>query len=120
MKATSNKQRLVVLGAGESGVGTAVLGVKMGFDVFVSDQGSIKEKYKKELLSHQIEFEENQHTTKRILAADEVVKSPGIPDKAELVQALLKKGKPVISEIEFAARHTQQHCLHIIFLQRPD
>lgn len=113
MKATSNKQRLVVLGAGESGVGTAVLGVKMGFDVFVSDQGSIKEKYKKELLSHQIEFEENQHTTKRILAADEVVKSPGIPDKAELVQALLKKGKPVISEIEFAARHTHATLIGI-------
>ncbi|MBK9479176.1 MAG: UDP-N-acetylmuramoyl-L-alanine--D-glutamate ligase [Bacteroidia bacterium] len=113
MKATSNKQRLVVLGAGESGVGTAVLGVKMGFDVFVSDQGSIKEKYKKELLSHQIEFEENQHTTKRILAADEVVKSPGIPDKAELVQAILKKGKPVISEIEFAARHTHATLIGI-------
>lgn len=91
MKATSNRKLLVVLGAGESGVGTAVLGIKMGFDVFVSDQGSIKEKYKRELLNHHIEFEENQHTTKRILAADEVVKSPRIPDKAELVQALMKK-----------------------------
>ncbi|HRH01563.1 MAG TPA: UDP-N-acetylmuramoyl-L-alanine--D-glutamate ligase [Bacteroidia bacterium] len=113
MKTTSNKKRLVVLGAGESGVGTAVLGVKMGFDVFVSDQGSIKEKYKKELLSHQIEFEENQHTSKRILTADEVVKSPGIPDKAELVQALLKKGKPVLSEIEFAARYTHATLIGI-------
>lgn len=113
MKATSNKKLLVVLGAGESGVGTAVLGIKMGFDVFVSDQGSIKEKYKKELLNHRIEFEENQHTTKRILAADEVVKSPGIPDKAELVQALMKKGKSVISEIEFAARYTHATLIGI-------
>lgn len=113
MKATSNKKLLVVLGAGESGVGTAVLGIKMGFDVFVSDQGSIKEKYKKELLNHHIEFEENQHTTKRILAADEVVKSPGIPDKSELVQALMKKGKSVISEIEFAARYTHATLIGI-------
>jgi UDP-N-acetylmuramoylalanine--D-glutamate ligase len=113
MKAISNKKLLVVLGAGESGVGTAVLGIKMGFDVFVSDQGSIKEKYKKELLNHHIEFEENQHTTKRILAADEVVKSPGIPDKAELVQALMKKGKSVISEIEFAARYTHATLIGI-------
>lgn len=113
MKATSNRKLLVVLGAGESGVGTAVLGIKMGFDVFVSDQGSIKEKYKKELLNHHIEFEENQHTTKRILAADEVVKSPGIPDKAELVQALIKKGKSVISEIEFAARYTHATLIGI-------
>ncbi len=113
MKATSKKKLLVVLGAGESGVGTAVLGIKMGFDVFVSDQGSIKEKYKKELLNHRIEFEENQHTTKRILAADEVVKSPGIPDKAELVQALIKKGKSVISEIEFAARYTHATLIGI-------
>lgn len=113
MKASSNKKLLVVLGAGESGVGTAVLGIKMGYDVFVSDQGSIKEKYKKELLNHHIEFEENQHTTKRILAADEVVKSPGIPDKAELVQALIKKGKSVISEIEFAARYTHATLIGI-------
>lgn len=113
MKATSNKKLLVVLGAGESGVGTAVLGIKMGFDVFVSDQGSIKEKYKRELLNHHIEFEENQHTTKRILAADEVVKSPGIPDKSELVQALMKKGKSVISEIEFAARYTHATLIGI-------
>lgn len=113
MKATSNKKLLLVLGAGESGVGTAVLGIKMGFDVFVSDQGSIKEKYKKELLNHHIEFEENQHTTKKILAADEVVKSPGIPDKAELVQALMKKGKSVISEIEFAARYTNATLIGI-------
>ncbi len=95
-----------MLGGGESGVGAAILGIKKGYAVFVSDKGSIKEKYKKEMDNHHISYEENQHTSKYILNADEVVKSPGIPDKSEIVQALLKKNVQVISEIEFAARHT--------------
>mgnify|MGYP003593408461 CR=1 FL=1 len=112
-KNTSSAKRLVVLGGAESGVGTAILAQRNGYDVFVSDKGAIKEKYKKELIKHAIPFEENQHTTKKILNADEVVKSPGIPDKAELVQSLLKKNIPVISEIEFAARYTNATLIGI-------
>lgn len=98
--------RLVILGGGESGVGTAVLGLKKGFDVFLSDKGKIKDKYKEVLSKYEIKWEEEQHTEALILNADEVVKSPGIPDKAELIKALHKKGIPVISEIEFAGRYT--------------
>jgi UDP-N-acetylmuramoylalanine--D-glutamate ligase len=98
--------RLVVLGGGESGVGTAVLAQKKGFDVFLSDKGKIKDKYKDVLSKNNIDWEEEQHTEALILNADEVVKSPGIPDKAELIKALHKKGIPVISEIEFAGRYT--------------
>lgn len=103
----NRKKRLVVLGGGESGVGTAVLALKKGFDVFLSDKGKIKEKYKEVLLKYEIAWEEEQHTEALILNADEVVKSPGIPDKAELIKALYKKGVPVISEIEFAGRYTK-------------
>jgi UDP-N-acetylmuramoylalanine--D-glutamate ligase len=100
-------KRLVILGGGESGVGAAVLAQKKGFDVFLSDKGKIKDKYKDVLLKYGIKWEEEKHTEALILNADEVVKSPGIPDKAELIKALHKKSIPVISEIEFAGRHTK-------------
>src|ERR1043166_5891136 len=99
-------KRLVILGGGESGVGTAVLALKKGYDVFLSDKGKLKDKYKDVLSKYGISWEEEQHTEALILNADEVVKSPGIPDKAELIKVLHKKGIPVISEIEFAGRYT--------------
>ena len=99
-------ERLVVLGGGESGVGTAILGKQKGFDVFVSDSKSISEKYKQVLLHHEIDFEENQHTEAAILNANVVMKSPGIPEKVHIVKKLLEKKIPVISEIEFAGQFT--------------
>ncbi len=96
--------QLVVLGGGESGVGAALLGKQQGYEVFVSDGGSIKPKYKQELIDNKIDFEEGQHTTEKILNASEVIKSPGIPEKNELVKQLRAKGIPVISEIELAFR----------------
>ena len=99
-------KRLVILGGGESGVGTALLGKEKGFEVFVSDKGKIKEKYKDVLINNEIAWEEQQHTEAQILNADVVMKSPGIPDKVPLVKALVEKGVPVISEIEFAAQYT--------------
>lgn len=99
-------KRLVILGGGESGVGAAVLANKKGFEVFVSDRGEIKGKYKNVLKSIDVEWEEGKHTESKILNADEVVKSPGIPDNAPLILELKKKGVPVISEIEFAGRFT--------------
>lgn len=99
-------KRAVILGAAESGVGAAILARKQGFDVFVSDFGTIKEKYKSELTERGFEFEEGFHTEEKILNADVVVKSPGIPDKAPLIVKLKEKGIPVISEIEFAGRYT--------------
>lgn len=96
-------KKLVVLGAGESGVGTAILAKKQGYSVFVSDKGSIATHYKEVLKQHQIRFEENQHTESEILAADLVMKSPGIPDKVEIVKKLKSKGVKVISEIEFGS-----------------
>ena len=101
------KQRLVILGGGESGVGTAILGVKKGFEVFVSDFGKIKEKYKQVLINNEIEWEEEGHCEAKILSADLVMKSPGIPDKAPIVKQLKEKGIKVISEIEFAAKYTK-------------
>jgi len=97
---------IVVLGAAESGVGAAILAAKKGFEVFVSDRDEIKESYKSMLAEHAIPYEEGGHTTERIFEATEVVKSPGIPDHVPLVKALLAKGIPVISEIEFASRYT--------------
>ncbi len=102
----NTSKRIVILGAGESGTGAAVLAKHKGFDVFLSDQGTIKEKYKSELLEHQIDYEEGQHTESKILNADEVIKSPGIPDNALLIQELHSRNIPVISEIEFAGRYT--------------
>lgn len=98
-------RRLVILGGGESGAGAAVLGRIKGYDVFVSDAGAIKDKYKKELDEYEVPYEEGHHTTARILEADEVMKSPGIPHNNEMVQQIVKKGIPVISEIELAYRH---------------
>jgi UDP-N-acetylmuramoylalanine--D-glutamate ligase len=96
--------RLVVLGSGESGVGAAILGKKQGYDVFVSDGGTIKPSYKQELFDNGIEFEEGQHSEDKILSADEVMKSPGIPEKNEMVKMIRAKNIPVISEIELAYR----------------
>jgi UDP-N-acetylmuramoylalanine--D-glutamate ligase len=99
------KKKIVILGAGESGAGSAVLAVKNGFDVFVSDMGTIKDKYKEILNTHNVRWEEGNHDEAQILTADEVIKSPGIPESAPVVVALRKKGIPVISEIEFAGRY---------------
>jgi UDP-N-acetylmuramoylalanine--D-glutamate ligase len=98
--------KLAILGAGESGVGTAILGKQKGYDVFVSDQGTIAEKYKEVLLNNDILFEEGKHTESKILDADIVMKSPGIPEKVPLVKQLKSNGIPVISEIEFASKYT--------------
>jgi UDP-N-acetylmuramoylalanine--D-glutamate ligase len=98
--------RLVVLGGGESGVGTAILGKQKGYDVFVSDYGKIKESYKEVLTNNEIIWEDEKHTEALILNADVVMKSPGIPEKAPIVIKLIEKGISVISEIEFAAQFT--------------
>lgn len=105
--------RIVILGGGESGVGAALLAQAKGFDVFLSDQGALANRYKEVLLSHQIPFEEGQHTEDAILTADEVIKSPGIPDKAPLIQLLKQKGVSIVSEIEFAARYTKAKLVAI-------
>ncbi len=96
------QQRLVILGGGESGVGTAILGKKKGYEVFVSDFGVIKNNYKEVLIANNIDWEDEKHTENLILNANVVMKSPGIPDKAPIVKKLREKGIPVISEIEFA------------------
>lgn len=106
-------KRIVVLGAGESGAGAAVLAKKEGFDVFVSDMSAIKEHYKTMLDDRGIEWEEKQHTAEKILNADEVIKSPGIPDTAPMVQQLIAQGTPIISEIEFAGRYTNSKMICI-------
>ncbi|WP_462255072.1 UDP-N-acetylmuramoyl-L-alanine--D-glutamate ligase [Ferruginibacter sp.] len=98
-------KRLVILGAGESGIGAAILAKKQGYDVFVSDGGTIKDNYRTELSINKIEFEEATHTEAKILNADEVMKSPGIPEKNELVKKIRTKGISIISEIEFAYRY---------------
>jgi UDP-N-acetylmuramoylalanine--D-glutamate ligase len=100
-------KRIVVLGAGISGVGAAVLAKKKGFDVFVSDKGIISNENKAVLLNYEIEWEEQKHSSASILKADEVIKSPGIPDGVDLIQQLIAKEIPVISEIEFAFRYTK-------------
>lgn len=101
------EKRIVVLGAGESGCGAAVLAKKLGFDVFVSDFGSIADKYKAMLDAHAIAWEEKQHSEELILNAGEVIKSPGIPNEAPMVVKITEAGIPVISEIEFAGRYTR-------------
>lgn len=106
-------KRLVVLGGGESGVGTAILGKKEGFEVFVSDKGIIKEEYRKVLEHFEIDWEEQQHSEEKILNADLVMKSPGIPDKVPLVAKLKEVGVPIISEIEFASRYTKATIIGI-------
>ena len=104
---------LVILGGGESGVGTAILGKKKGFKVFVSDKGTIQKKYKDVLEHFEIDWEEEQHTEALILKADVVMKSPGIPDSVPLVQNLLNHNIPVISEIEFASQYTDATIIGI-------
>ena len=106
-------KRLVILGGGESGAGTAILGVKEGFEVFVSDKGKIKEKYKSVFEELKIDWEEEQHTEAKILNAEVVMKSPGIPDTVSIVKQLVEKGIPVISEIEFAAAFTSAKIIGI-------
>ena len=107
------KQKLVILGGGESGVGSALLGKAKGYSVFLSDRGLLKDSYKLTLQQASIDFEEGTHTKDRILEADVVVKSPGIPDTVPLVVELLQAGVPVISEIEFAARYTHARLIGI-------
>jgi len=106
-------KRIVVLGAGESGAGAAVLAKAKGFEVFVSDMSAIKNKYKTLLNAHNIEWEEGQHTESKILNADEVVKSPGIPKEAPMVKKLIEQGTHIISEIEFAGRYTHSKMICI-------
>lgn len=101
------KQKIAILGGGESGVGAAILAKKKGFEVFVSDKGIIKEKYKKVLINIGVEWEEKKHSEERILTARTVVKSPGIPETAPLIMQLKEQGVEVISEIEFAGRYTK-------------
>ena len=105
--------RIVVLGAGESGTGAAVLAKVKGFDTFVSDMSAIKDKYKELLNKYEIAWEEKQHTEELILNADEVVKSPGIPNDAPLILKLIEQGTPIISEIEFAGRYTDAKMICI-------
>lgn len=105
--------RLVILGAGESGVGAAYLAQQKGYEVFVSDFGAIADNYKQQLISWNINFEEKQHTEETILNAVEVIKSPGIPEKAPIIKKIKEKGIPVISEIEFAGRYTNAKIIGI-------
>ena len=100
------KKRIVVLGAGESGTGAAILAKVKDFDVWLSDMGKIAPKHKAKLNEFQVNWEEGQHTEEKILMADEVVKSPGIPDNAPIIQKIISKNIPIISEIEFAGRYT--------------
>lgn len=107
------QKRLVVIGGGESGVGAAVLAKHKGYDVFLSDKGGLKTKYKEVLTKENIEFEEGTHTEEKILNAAEVVKSPGVPDKVEMIKKIKANGIPVISEIEFAGRYTSAKIIGI-------
>ena len=109
IKITVDKKKIVILGAGESGVGAAILAVQKGYDVFLSDKGEIKEKYKQELTAENINYESKNHSLDIILAADEIIKSPGIPEKTDLIKKIREKNIPVISEIEFAGRYTASH-----------
>ena len=106
-------KRIVILGAGESGAGAAVLAKKEGFDVFVSDMSKINDKYKKLLDDHNIEWEEGHHTEEKILNASEIIKSPGIPKEAPMIKKVMDKGIHIISEIEFAGRYTNSKMVCI-------
>ena len=101
-----NRERIVILGAGESGTGAAILARQKGFDVFVSDAGKIKPYYRELLDEYQILYESGGHSERLVLSAAEVIKSPGIPESAPIVKLLRKKSIPIISEIEFAGRYT--------------
>ena len=106
-------RKIVVLGAAESGIGTAILAQKQGWQVFVSDAGKIKDHYKQMLEDHHIEWEEGGHTEDKILSADKVVKSPGIPDTAPIVEALIAQGTPILSELEFAKPYSRGRTICI-------
>ncbi len=106
-------RRIFILGAGESGTGAAILAKQQGFDVFLSDSGSIKDNYKQELTAAGIAFEENGHSIDKIMSADLIIKSPGIPDKVQLISDLRAKGTPIWSEIEFASRFTDKKIIAI-------
>jgi len=106
-------KKIVVLGGGESGTGAAILAAKQGYEVFLSDKSSIDESYKKVLKNHEIRFEEGKHSLSEILNADEIIKSPGIPDHISLIKSIHEKGIPIISEIEFAARFTDAKLICI-------
>ena len=101
-----SKKFMVILGGGESGVGSAILAQVKGFDVFLSDNGKLTDEHRQTLIDYRIDFEEGKHTEEKILLADEIIKSPGIPNTASLIQKIRAKGIPVISEIEFAGRYT--------------
>ncbi len=107
------KNKIVILGGGESGIGTAILGKKEGFEVFVSDYGKIKKKYKQVLLHYEINWEEEAHSETEILSAGIVMKSPGIPENTPIVLKLKKKGIRIVSEIEFAATYTSATLIGI-------
>lgn len=109
----NNKRRIVILGAGESGVGAAILAQKEGFDLFVSDKSPIAPRFLEELESLSIPYEQQKHTAELILSADEVIKSPGIPDKAPIVVAIRERNIPIVSEIEFASRYTNAKMICI-------
>ncbi|MBP8982705.1 MAG: UDP-N-acetylmuramoyl-L-alanine--D-glutamate ligase, partial [Bacteroidales bacterium] len=106
-------KRIVVIGGAESGSGAAVLARKQGFDVFLTDNAPIPQRYRKLLEDNMIAFEEGQHSLELILNADEVIKSPGVPDKAPLIQTIKAKGIPIVSEIEFAGRYTKAKMICI-------
>ena len=108
-----NSYDIVILGGGESGTGAAVLARRKGFRPLVSDKGFIKDKYKLLLKEEGIDFEENKHTEKIILQAEEIIKSPGIPESIPYLAEARKKGIPVISEIEFASRFTEAKLIFI-------
>ena len=107
------KEKVVILGGAESGVGAALLAKAKGFEVFLSDNGLITSKYKSTLRDHDIAFEEGQHSTEIILSANEIVKSPGIPDTAPIVTGAVEHGISVVSEIEFAIRHSNAKIIGI-------
>lgn len=107
------KRKITVLGAGESGTGAAILAQKKGFQVFVSDLSQIKPYYKEQLDARGIEWEEQHHSEERILESDEIIKSPGIPKEAPIIQKLMAQGTPIISEIEFAGRYTNARMVCI-------
>lgn len=104
---------IAILGAAESGCGAAILAKKQGYSVFVSDSGTLNDKYRDELNKHQIGFEESQHSEDKILAASEIIKSPGIPDSAQIVQEIKKQGIKIIDELEFASRYTDAKLICI-------
>ena len=107
------EKRIIVIGGGESGAGAAVLAMKKGFDVFLYDSGPLSEHYREMLESSHIPYEEGGHTEALLLSADEVIKSPGIPDQSEIVCKIRQRGIPIISEIEFAGRYTHAKMICI-------